>query len=122
MRRNLDLVRQLLLWMEARPEGRNVAWRIEIVGFTDEEIGYHAYLMNQAGLITAADATFSEHHSPHWVPMSITWAGHEFIAASRNFELWERAKKNVIGPAAGATFAVLLEWMKQEAKTRLGLP
>jgi hypothetical protein len=121
MRRNLDLVREILIWMEARPEGRNVNWKIEIEGFTDDEIGYHAYLMNQAGLIIAADATPLESASPKWIPNMLTWQGHEFLAAVKDDTLWAKAKKDVIRPAVGATFSVLLEWLKSEAKLRLGL-
>jgi hypothetical protein len=122
MRRNLDLVRSILQWMEDQPEGRNINWKIDIAGATSEEIGYHAHLMAQAGLITAADATALENHSPNAIPTSITWAGHEFLAASRDNTLWAKAKTHVIGPAAGATFSILLDWMKVEAARRLGLP
>jgi len=122
MKRNLDLVREILLWMEAQPEGQNVAWKIQIDGFTDEEIGYHAYLMHQAGLIIATDATFLESHSPHWIPTMLTWQGHEFLSAAKDDTVWAKAKKDVIKPALGATYTVILEWLKAEAKARLGLP
>lgn len=122
MKRDLDLVRAILLWMEARPEGRNINWKIEIDGYTAEQIGYHAYLMSQAGLIEAADATFQESHSPQFVPQQLTWAGHEFLNAAKDSSIWAKAKTHVIGPTGGVAFTVLLEWLKAEAKTRLGLP
>lgn len=122
MKRDLDLVRKLLQWMEAQPEGRNVGWKIEIPGYTDEQIGYHAHIMGQAGLILAADRTYMESHTPYAVPTSITWAGHEFLAAAANDTIWASAKETVLKPAVGATVPVLLEWLKMEAKARLGLP
>jgi hypothetical protein len=122
MKRDLDLVRGILLWMEAQAEGRNVnTWDFNIPGWTKREIGYHAYLMHQAGLIIAADATFTEDDAPNWTPSMITWDGYEFLAAARDKGLWEKAKSNIIGPAAAVSFALLLEWLKEEGKKRLGI-
>lgn len=122
MKRDLDLVRKILQWMEAQDQGRNVGWKIEIEDHTDEQIGYHAHLMAQAGLILAADRTYTDSHTPYSIPLSITWAGHEFLAAAASDTIWAKAKEHVLKPAAGATFPVLLEWLKMEAKARLGLP
>lgn len=122
MKRDLDLVRKLLQWMEAQPEGHNINWNVAIEGFTDEEIGYHVHLMGQAGLVIAEDSTYGESHSPLAEPVSITWAGHEFLDASKDNKLWASAKTKVIAPAGGVAFSVLLEWLKAEAKQRLGLP
>lgn len=122
MRRDLDLVRSILLWIEAQPEGHNINWTVAIAGHTDEQIGYHVHLMEQAGLLIASDATYSESRSPSAIPVSITWNGHEFLNAAKDSNLWARAKANVIGPAGGVAFTVLLEWLKAEAKRQLGLP
>ncbi|MDP3795588.1 MAG: DUF2513 domain-containing protein [Polaromonas sp.] len=122
MKRDLDLVRGILQWMEARPEGRNINWKIEIPGYTAEQIGFHVHLMEQAGLVFARDATFNEAHSPNAIPLSITWSGFEFLDAAKDDTLWAKAKAKVIAPAGGVAFTVLLEWLKAEAKQRLGLP
>ena len=52
----------------------------------------------------------------------LTWSGHEFADAANDGALWAKAKTNVIGPAGGVAFTVLLEWLKAEAKSRLGIP
>ncbi len=122
MKRDIELVREILLWMEAQAEGRNVnTWKFDIPERTQKEIGYHAYLMHQAGLIIAYDGTPIEADTPNWIPSMITWAGHEFIAASRDNGLWEKAKKHVIGPAVGISFTLLLEYLKEEGKRHLGI-
>lgn len=123
MKRDIELVREILLWMEAQPEGRNVnTWTFDIPERTKKEIGYHAYLMHQAGLIVAYDCTYSEDDTPNWVPSMLTWDGHEFIASAKDSGIWDKAKKSIIGPAAGVTFTVLLEWLKAESLKRLGIP
>jgi len=121
MKRDLDLVRAILIWIEGRPEGHNVNWRIAIDGFTDEQISYHVHLMGQAGLLVTTSMTSLDPRSPSAVAISMTWAGHEFLSAARDDTLWAKAKTKVIGPAGSAVFTVLLDWLKAEAKTYLGL-
>ncbi len=121
MKRDMELVREILLWMEIQPEGHNVNWDIKIDGYSDEQIAYHIYLMSQAGLIYAQESTFLESHSPQAIPISITWEGHEFIGAAKDRHLWDAAKSKVIGPAGTVAFTVLLEWLKVQALKKLGI-
>lgn len=121
MKRDLDLVRSILLWMEAQPEGRNINWKLSIGKYTDEEVAYHCHLMAQAGLILAHNSTFVESHSPQATPGSITWAGYEFLDLAKHDKLWAKAKRKILAPAGGIAFSLLLEWLKAEASTRLGI-
>jgi hypothetical protein len=89
---------------------------------TEEQIGYHVYLMGQAGLLEVSDTSSMDSRTPEAIPLNMTWYGHEFLDATKDSDLWAKAKKNVIGPAGGVAFSVLLEWLKEEAKNRLGLP
>ena len=72
-------------------------------------------------MILAKDSTFQESHSPCAIPLSITWAGHESLGAFEDSTSWASAKKKVISPAGSVAFSVLLEWLKSEAKRKLGL-
>lgn len=121
MQRDMDLVRKLLQWMEKQEHGRNTGWKIAIDGYTDEQIGYHVYLMHQAGLIIGADTTATDTKSPRWIPIMLTWDGHDFLSAVQDDTVWAAAKKEVLRPAVGATFTVLLEWLKVKALTGLGV-
>jgi len=121
MKRDLDLVRSILISMEASEHGiSGVCPSVE--GFSEEQIGYHVYIMGQAGLITAAETTCMSDPSPSAIPMSITWAGHDFLDSVKDETLWKKAKTMVLKPAAGVAFDVLVAWLKAEAKQRLGLP
>lgn len=121
MKRDLDLIRSILLSMEASDHGF-AAERPAVDDYTEEQIGYHVYLMGQAGLITTADATTLADQSPSAIPLSITWAGHDFLDSVKDETLWNKAKSVVLKPAAGVTFDILVAWVKAEAKQRLGLP
>lgn len=117
MKRDMDLIRKILLWME-----ENDDHEIEIEGYSDDQVGHHCYLLMKAGLIEAADSSAMDSFAPTAIPLSITWAGHEFLDSAKDNKIWAAAKEKVIGPAGGVAFAVLLEWLKAEAKRRLGLP
>ena len=120
MKRDLDLVRKILAAMEATDRGF-YARTPEIDGYTAEEIGYHAHLMAEAGFITAVDATDMSSGSPNAIPMALTWAGHDFLDSIKDDSIWNKAKEVAIKPMAGLAFEVLKEWLKQEAKSRLGI-
>ena len=118
----MDLIRAILLWIESQSEGHNMGWQLAVRGYSDDEVYYHVHLMGQAGLLVVAEATSSDSIAPAALPVSITWAGHEFIDSVRDDTVWAKARTKVLAPAGGVAFTVLLEWLKAEAKNRLGLP
>lgn len=120
MKRDLDLCRTILLTIESQPHG--FADELHIDGYSEEQIGYHVYLLGEAGLLKTSVCTVMDSHSPQALPINLTWDGHEFLDASKDNSLWEKAKAKVIKPAGGVAFDLLLEWLKAEAKQRLGLP
>ena len=120
MKRNLELVRKILLAMESHEHGFYSEYP-EIENYTKEEIGYHAFIMKQAGLIDAAERSNLSSKSPDAVPINLTWLGHEFLESTKDEKLWEKAKKVVIEPVGGIAIDVLTEWLKAEAKSKLGI-
>ncbi|MGB6404684.1 MAG: DUF2513 domain-containing protein, partial [Candidatus Sulfotelmatobacter sp.] len=53
MKRDMDLLRALLLKIEELPPAGDFTGNIEIEGHTPEEVAYHAQLAQDAGLIVA---------------------------------------------------------------------
>jgi hypothetical protein len=107
MQRNMDLVRMILVRLESSSGG----WAPRDFGihsFSSEEIGYHAHIMMQEGLIEATDVTHFESSGPEAIPSSLTWKGHEFLDLARDQDRWNRAKV-IIAKVGGAPIAV---WMK----------
>jgi hypothetical protein len=121
MKRDLDLIRKLLLAMEAR-EHAFVQEELSIEDYTEEQIGFHVYLLGEAGLAKVGENTHILSKSPSALPLHLTWAGYEFLEAAKDETLWGKAKEKVIKPAGGVAFGVLVEWLKAEAKAKLGLP
>ena len=108
MKRDMDLVRRILMDLEecdAADGGGGV--NIEIDGRAEQEVSYHVALLHEAGLLHALDGYDSS--GICWIPTRLTWAGHEFLDASREPGRWERAKRTVLEKTGGLSF----EAMKQ---------
>jgi hypothetical protein len=102
MKRDMDLVREILLFVEQQiPYGEN-APQVEVVvsGHTEAEIDYHVGLLQEAGLLDAIDTREGQ----GWIVNRLTWSGHEFLDASRSSKLWEEAKSIFRRKSIGMTF------------------
>ena len=81
---------------------------LKIEGYTDEQIGYHALIMIEAGLVTGQDvATMGS--SPTGLITRLTWQGHDFLEAAREPTRCRRPKQSsekLEGPSAGLDYGV----------------
>jgi hypothetical protein len=104
----MDLIRKMVLLIESSPNG----WApdtITIDGYTPAQIGYHSYLLVDAGLASGTDITNSESSGPEYMISRLTSAGHDFADACRNDTIWAKAK----GIVKEKTGSVTIEIMKQ---------
>jgi hypothetical protein len=87
----MDLVRTILL----RIEDSQTGWASHpfgIAGFAPEQIGYHAHIMMEDGLIEGTNVTTMQSKGPGAMPRSLTWKGHEFLDLARDQKRWNQAK------------------------------
>jgi hypothetical protein len=120
MKRDLDLLRKLLLYYEAKPDDR-MEEGPAIDGYSDLEIKYHLLLMDDGGLIRCErDISSTSNRVIKVYPFSLTWAGHEFLDASRNEKLWHRAKKMAGDKLGSIPFEVLKTLLIQLVKDSIG--
>jgi hypothetical protein len=114
MKRDLDLVRRILLHLEegeANPSGFG-AFVDE--GYDAGAIHYHLRLLHDAGLIEADEIVPGQ-----WWPERMTWSGHEFLDAARDEELWRETKRRVETGTGGAPFSVFQELLLRGLRARL---
>jgi hypothetical protein len=78
--------------------------------------------MVEADLIVAIVENDHNGEPDGFVLQRMTNKGHDFLDASRDSLLWKKAMEVVVKPVGGAVLDVLLDWLKHEAKTKLGLP
>lgn len=113
MKRDLGLVRELLLRLEALPMGMYGAVTIDpgdmeiaVEGYSEDDIAYHLSLLQERGLIEVPDSQ----------PMigivftRLSWDGHDFLDAVRDPEIWRKTK---LGADAVGSFS--FELVKQLA-------
>ena len=119
MKRDMDLIRAMLLAIEA--EGHGFASHpIEIPNYTQEQIGYHAVLLGEAGLVKVHDVTHLGSNSPEALITRLTWAGHEFLDSARENNIWNQAKDK-ISKIGGASLQIWLALLTELIKENIGL-
>lgn len=117
MKRDMDLIRDILFWLEEHDTGFP-----EIPEKSEQELGYHCHLLADAGLIRAANTTATDDTLPQAIPISLTSRGHDFIDSARSKTVWSTVKDKVLTTTGSVSIAILTELLKEEAKRRLGLP
>lgn len=91
MQRNWELVRDLLVALEQKPEALSSVWPKHIEGYDPEAVSYHMLLLKEAGLILAE--CHQSDKKLHCIAASLTWAGHEFLDAIRRDTVWNGVKR-----------------------------
>jgi hypothetical protein len=121
MKRDLGLVRDLLLRLEALPMGMYGAEtispdnpKVAVEGYSEEDIAYHLSLLQERGLIEVPDAQ----------PMigivftRLTWEGHDFLDAVRDPEIWRKTKQGM-DSVGSFSFELVKDLAKGLIKTQL---
>ena len=103
MKRDMDLIRQVLLDIEESDEWKPSAIQIEGVDY--EVVSYHVKLLAQSGLIEAID--YSTTDTLAWYATTLTWEGHEFLDAARDHTRWNSAKNQALAIGGTLTFEAL---------------
>ncbi len=117
MKRDMDLVRMILLAVEAGPA--LAPDRLEIQTYDDDEIiAYHLLIMGEAGLLIVLDGTGLGGIDA--TPVRMTWAGHEFLELVRDDSRW-RAVKAQTGKVGGFVFELAKLVASGMAMKQLGL-
>ena len=119
MRRDMDLIRQILLEI-AEKSTNDSALQIKIEGYSENVISYHVEILAQAGLICATDRSQGP-IGTRWFPISLTWDGNDFLDAAGNDTTWNKAKSIVKEKAGTVAFDVLKEILSGIAKGVTGL-
>jgi uncharacterized protein DUF2513 len=114
MKRDMDLIREILFHLEARsPNDCSVL----LPERSMDELRLHLHLMEDAGWITGLSFTRGSA-----ICMRLTNAGYEFLESVKNDTLWNNAKRVVIEKTGGLSIAALTPVVTQLVKAALGLP
>lgn len=106
MQRDWDLVRKILLAVEAQ---ETVTGRVEptsIQGYDQEKVVYHMIIMSEAGFIRVRESK-SINQPAYCIGLSLTWEGHEFLDNIRQDNLWQKVKGTVKDKGLDLSFDVI---------------
>jgi hypothetical protein len=115
----MDLIRKILIAVQESDRG--IAPRISIEGYSDEQIGYHVWLLGDAGLIKATEVTHMGSKSRCALPISLNWSGHEFLDSARDEGVWSKAKKMAASVGGTVSIAIMKQLLDSVIKGELKL-
>jgi len=122
MKRDMDLIRDLLLFVESEPgfDGNhgfvpNVPSEVGSTHST-KEISYHLDLLMKEGFLSGMPRLAK---TP--IISGLTWKGHEFLDDIRDPSIWDKTKERAKG-LTSIGLAFIWEVAKAEIRTRLKLP
>ena len=105
MKRDMDLVRDILLAIEANSfPDLNKLLKFLNTGqrsFDDPVCHHIKMLVDEVGFISAEE--FKSYGGPNWLRIELTWQGHEFLDSVRDIEVWKAAKS---GAEAAGGFSI----------------
>ena len=108
----MDLCRKILLSVEARESTIDPVW-VDLQGYTDGQIGHHAKLLADGGLLEGMDCTSQGDDIDCYKPRCLTWKGHDFLEAARNETRWRKATAVIAEKSLPATLDVLTRVLGQ---------
>jgi hypothetical protein len=120
MKRDLSLVRKILLRCEEAPANQWLEPQHFDLGVDSHVLGEHVSLMIDAGLLdgnmegTHDDDTF-------FFIKKITWSGHDFLDASRDIKIWTKFLEMAKEKGLSLTFDLALAWLKKEVAAKAGI-
>ncbi len=104
MKRDLELIREILLAVEAANDPRGSPMP-EIDGTEPYVIAHHIGLLEEAGYVTAQNASTQDRRNFHWI--HLTWQGHEFLDALRDETVWKKVKAKVTSAGGSLSFELV---------------
>ncbi|RSB73649.1 DUF2513 domain-containing protein [Burkholderia multivorans] len=110
MKRDMDLIRELMLKLESLPMeyGDNVhiapnSSEVYVDGYSFDQIGYHLDLIVQAGFTERSKS----HPAIGFMFRGLSWSGHDFLDSVRSPDVWGRTKQ-IASEAGGFTVDLLV--------------
>lgn len=116
MKRDMDLIRSILLKTEENPSPDEAIEGLEIEGYDEKTVAYHVQLLARAGLLIAEEAQAQDLYE--WHPIALTWEGHDFLESIRDPATWRKTRDGALA-AGGWTFDLLKDLAKAFAKNKI---
>ena len=90
MQRDMELVRRILLSVEARPDLKLAM--IRLPGEEAVKLARHVEMLVKSGLVDARQVNRGSSPLPQYLVSDLSWDGHDFLAALKNETVWRKLK------------------------------
>ena len=94
MKRNMDLIREILLAIEEQHEYGPI-YGLTIPGHSINEIAYHCQLLYEHGFIDSYDDLSGDEEVQDIAVGGLTWEGADYLEEVRDNTRWGKAKKTM---------------------------
>jgi hypothetical protein len=119
MKRDMELIRKILLFLEARPFPK-AELDLPIEGYERDVIRYHVLLLAQASLIDYEPEKTKTGRIIKAHALGLNWAGHEFLDTVRSEKVWKKLLKYAKDKGGSLPFDLLkslgVELIKESLK------
>lgn len=105
MKRNWDVIRKILIQVEALPSEDDTLGSDAITGVIPELAAYHMRLLIEAGLLEGGCRNATA--APWCYVSRMTWAGHEFLDAVRRDTIWNKLREMARDRCLDLSFEVI---------------
>lgn len=106
MKRDMDLLRKILLEVEKLPPGHRASGELAISGEDQATLNEHTWMLYESGYIEGVDAGHSGIGQACW-PTRLTMEGHDFIDSIRDDTIWEKTKQFIQGSVGTTALKVI---------------
>lgn len=108
MKRDMDIVRELLAVVECQAAGDHINGIPKIGEASAETVAEHVRIMKDANLLYA-DVMGSAEQGYAILIFGLTWKGHDFLESIRNDSVWKKVKGKILGVGGGMTIDLVKE-------------
>ena len=120
MKRDMDLVREIMLKIEALPAGPPVLYRVGEV--EDLVLLTHLEMLIDAGLVRGKISRSQGSRGDVIGISTLTWEGHEWIDLVRDARVWDEAKTTLQENGGALSFELTKAVATRIHRLRVGLP
>ncbi|WP_226797955.1 DUF2513 domain-containing protein [Cupriavidus necator] len=107
MKRDWDLVREILTRLEGLNPNHEGLSSNQFDGYDPATVAYHFQMLNEAGLIIARTiGSMSERYAGAFA-LRLTWDGQEFLSKIRSDTVWSKVKKMITDKGIALGFDVI---------------
>ena len=92
MKRDMDLIRQILLRIESWDQWRQSGF--DMCGYEKDIVDYNLVLLISRGLVDG-HVNRSISGNPHLIVDQLTWEGQDFLDAIRSEPIWEKTMQHL---------------------------